>query len=189
MATATETRACIGVVLAGGRSSRMGRDKALLTWHGHPLLDHQLQVLRDAGVDDVQVSGERVGHASIADRQPQSGPLGGIASVAAALHGEVDLLVIPVDMPRLQPQLLRRLREHPGAACMRLAGHVLPMRLRLDADTRKALSALMASPEPRTRSLRALQQRVGVSELPLQGEDASQLLDCNTPEQWREVHG
>lgn len=187
MATATDARPCIGVVLAGGGSTRMGRDKALLRWRGQLLLDHQIQTLRAAGVDEVRVSGERAGHVSIADREPQAGPLGGIASVASSIAGDADLLVIPVDMPRLQPALLRRLREAADAACVRLAGHVLPMRLRLDAGAREALSGLMSAPDPRTRSLRALQARVGVDERSLGEDEQAQLVDCNTPEQWQQV--
>ena len=46
-----------GVVLAGGKSSRMGEDKAQLVWQGETLLDRARQCLRTAGWDDVLVSG------------------------------------------------------------------------------------------------------------------------------------
>jgi molybdopterin-guanine dinucleotide biosynthesis protein A len=190
MATVTEIRPCLGVLLAGGRSSRMGRDKALLDWHGQPLIERQLAALRASGVDEVRVSGARPAHGGIADIQPQLGPLGGLASVAATLEGAPELLVIPVDMPRLSGGLLRRLRrERPSARSLRLAGHVLPWRVRLDVACRATLATLLASDTPRRRSLHALQDALATDELPLTLDEAAQLVDCNTPERWREVAG
>ncbi|MDN5863675.1 MAG: molybdenum cofactor guanylyltransferase [Gammaproteobacteria bacterium] len=179
---------CIGVVLAGGQSRRMGRDKALLAWRGRPLIEHQIALLRDAGVADVQISGYRPGYGGIDDLRTQAGPLAGLAGVAAALRDETELLVVPVDMPRLQPALLHRLRvEEPRAACLRFAGEVLPLRLRLDARCREVLDRLLRSDKPRQRSLRALQQALDAKEIPLHRGEATQLTDCNTPETWNEV--
>jgi molybdopterin-guanine dinucleotide biosynthesis protein A len=189
MSTATiiEPTPCIGVVLAGGLSSRMGRDKALLPWHGRPLIEHLIAVLQAAGVREVKVSGERPDYRGVADPLPHIGPLGGIAGIASSC-GDSELLIVPVDMPRLQPALLRRLREaEPGAASVRFTGRVLPMRLRLDARCRDALDAILASGDERGRSLRALQERVGLREIALSAEEAAQLIDCNTEETWREV--
>ena len=197
MPRAAKAPPCIGVVLAGGRSTRMGCDKAMLNWRGRVLLDHQLQTLRAAGVDAVRVSGMRPEHAGIIDREAQAGPLGGVAAVVASLSGHAEplaellaeLLVIPVDMPRLSAALLRRLRvsSETEAAALRFNGHVLPMRLRVDAHTRQTLHALMALRAARARSLRALQQRVGLRQLPLQAAESAQLSDCNTPAQWQQV--
>lgn len=189
MPTATERRPCIGVVLAGGQSTRMGRDKALLDWHGHPLLERQLDALRASGVDALQVSGDRPGYRGVADARPGLGPLGGLASIVAGVAGEADLLVIPVDMPLLGAALLRRLRtEQPQAHGLRCAGHVLPMRLRLDAESRALLDALLREGEPRRRSLRALQQAVDCAEIALADDETMQLADCNTEASWHEVN-
>lgn len=186
--TSTERMPLIGVVLAGGLSSRMGRDKALLPWHGRPLIEHQIDTLWAAGVQDVKVSGDRPGYQGVTDPVPQAGPVGGIAGVAAACP-DGNLLIVPVDMPRLRPALLTRLCDTPSAAgCVRFTDHVLPMRLRLDAHCRDALGELLASHDKRARSLRALQQRLGVQEIVLSTEDAAQLIDCNTEETWREVN-
>jgi molybdenum cofactor guanylyltransferase len=179
---------CIGVVLAGGQSSRMGRDKAMLPWQGRPLLEHQIAVLQETGVTRVQVSGERPDYQGIADPVAQAGPLGGIAGVAAACENG-ELLVIPIDMPRLQPVLLQRLLDAPAAGCVRFDSHVLPMRLRLDEVCRGVLSALMQTHDDRSRSLQALQQRVGVIEISLSSDEVSQLIDCNTAQTWHEVAG
>jgi molybdenum cofactor guanylyltransferase len=187
-ATITEPLPCIGVVLAGGLSSRMGRDKALLQWHGRPLIEHLIAVLQAAGVSEVKVGGERPEYRGVADPLPQIGPLGGVAGIANTC-GDSELLILPVDMPRLQPALLQRLRDaEPGAGSVRFTGHVLPMRLRLDAACRDALNTVMASSDQRSRSLRALQERVGMREIELSAEEAMQLVDCNTEETWREVN-
>lgn len=187
MDTAAEPMHCTGVVLAGGRSSRMGRDKALLPWQGRPLIEHQIALLQAAGVDSVRVSGDRPDYQGIADPTAHSGPLGGIAGIAAA-SDDGELLIIPVDMPRLQPSLLRRLlTEATPFGCTHFNGHVLPMRLRLDAACRATLATLMAAADDRARSLRALQERVGADEITLNIEEARQLIDCNTEETWREV--
>ena len=189
MSTATiiEPLPCIGVVLAGGLSSRMGRDKALLPWNGRPLIEHLIAVLQAAGVREVKISGERPDYRGVADPLPHIGPLGGIAGIAASC-GDSELLIVPVDMPRLHPSLLRRLCEaEPDAASVGFLGRVLPMRLRLDARCRDALSAILASGDERGRSLRALQERVGLREIALSAEEAAQLIDCNTEETWQEV--
>jgi molybdopterin-guanine dinucleotide biosynthesis protein A len=189
MPTAAERLPCIGVVLAGGRSTRMGRDKALLDWRGRPLIERQLDALRASGVDGIRVSGQRPDYRGIADAQPGLGPLGGLAAVAAATGGEAELVAIPVDMPLLQAALLRRLRdERPQARCLRFADHVLPMRLRLDAESRAALAALLREAAPRRRSLRALQQALGCAEIALGADEAMQLTDCNTETIWHEVN-
>ena len=190
MDTRTEPLPCIGVVLAGGLSSRMGSDKAMLSWRGRPLIERQLEVLREVGVDEVRVSGARPDYAGIADPVAQAGPLGGLAGVAQALADEVDLLVIPVDMPLLQAGLLRRLRdEQPRARSLSFVAHVLPLRLRLDERSRQALAELMSRDDPRQRSLRALQAAVGHQELALAATEAPQLADCNTATEWNEVAG
>jgi CTP:molybdopterin cytidylyltransferase MocA len=67
MDTTTKATRYIGVVLAGGLSSRMGRDKALLLWQGRPLIERQIAVLHEAGVDSVHISGERPDYQGVAD--------------------------------------------------------------------------------------------------------------------------
>jgi molybdopterin-guanine dinucleotide biosynthesis protein A len=188
MPTATERLPCFGVVLAGGQSMRMGRDKALLDWQGRPLIERQLDTLRASGVDALRVSGDRPDYRGIADTQPGLGPLGGLAGIAETIAEDADVLVIPVDMPLLGAALLYRLRtEWPQARGLRCADHVLPMRFRLDAESRALLAALLHQGEPRQRSLRALQQAIRCAEIALDADEIAQLADCNTEANWNEV--
>lgn len=87
-----------GAVLAGGSSSRMGVDKALIEIDGETLVGRSVVALRDAGADPVVVVGgdraalERLGHPYRPDRWPGAGPLGGI--IAALTDVETDLVAV-----------------------------------------------------------------------------------------------
>jgi molybdopterin-guanine dinucleotide biosynthesis protein A len=94
-----------GFVLAGGKSTRMGRDKALLEWHGHTLLEHMVNLLREAA-DPVHV----VGRYPLPDRLPGLGPLSGIATGLEAASTDASLFVA-VDLPHLTTDFLIYLRS------------------------------------------------------------------------------
>lgn len=182
-ATATDA-GWTGVVLAGGRSSRMGRDKAGLLWHGKPLLHHMADLLREAGASHVAVSGDYPEMDGIPDTERGLGPLGGIASVAAALP-DGPLLIVPVDMPAIIAPLLATL-AYSDARCACYHDHMLPLRLQLDARLRDWLPEALRQP-PSRRSLRALHAAQDGIFLPLPEHAAMQLDNLNTPEQWQEA--
>lgn len=106
-----------GLILAGGRSSRMGRDKATLTLpDGRTLLQRQADILRATGVTNLLVSvrpGSETnlpGATLVPDATPDAGPLAGIAAgLRAAPPGLV--LVLAVDMAEMQSGHLRQLVE------------------------------------------------------------------------------
>ncbi len=104
------------VLLAGGQSRRMGRDKALLPLgDGRLLWQRQLDVLQQLGPGELFVSGpRREGFPPelicLPDEQPGRGPLGGIASALGAA-GAAFLVVLAVDLPRMTPEFLRGLLE------------------------------------------------------------------------------
>src|SRR5450631_3928259 len=92
-----------GFVLAGGRSRRMGRDKALLEWCGIPLIERAVRSLRSV-TSTVRIVGDREDLARfapvVADTFPASGPLGGIHAALAASSRDWNLF-LPVDLPLL----------------------------------------------------------------------------------------
>ncbi len=170
-----------GVLLAGGRSRRLGRDKAGLLWQGRTLLEHQRAQLQAAGAARVVVSGDYPDAGAVPDTVSDLGPVGGLMAVAATLE-DGPLLVLPIDMPRVSPALLAALAQAP-AGCAHYAGHVLPLRLTLDAALRRWLDARMDRPSE-VRSLRALHADFGGITLPLPAGAEALLANCNTPEQW-----
>jgi len=104
-----------GLVLAGGRSRRMGRDKALLSHAGQSQLAY-IAGLLDKAVSRVFVSAradqaddsERARFDQILDRYQDLGPLAGILS-AMDEHPDVDWLVVACDLPNVDAATLEYL--------------------------------------------------------------------------------
>jgi molybdopterin-guanine dinucleotide biosynthesis protein A len=174
----------VGLVLAGGRSSRMGEDKAMLRIDGRSLLERTLAALRAAGAERVAISGSRAG--GIPDRWPGAGPVGGIASAIEGLP-DGEWLVVPVDMPWLGNEVLAPLLASRTNAATHWQDHPLPMRLTMNPSTRDVLADFMTRTGPGC-SVSALQQRLGATTLPVDGLDTRWLLNCNTPDEWREAN-
>jgi molybdenum cofactor guanylyltransferase len=106
-----------GVVLAGGRSSRMGTPKAALEWHGSTLLRRTVGILARATggpVVVVRAAGQELPElpprtAVVTDPREGKGPVQGIAAGLAALAGQAEAaFVSSTDMPFLHPAFVRR---------------------------------------------------------------------------------
>jgi molybdenum cofactor guanylyltransferase len=105
------------VLLAGGKSTRMGRDKACLQveWEGAsiPLWERQLAVLQSIAAERLFISGTRKpGYPAsvtvLEDDWPDVGPLGGIATCLSRSKS-ASILVLAVDLPLIQPGFLKKL--------------------------------------------------------------------------------
>jgi molybdopterin-guanine dinucleotide biosynthesis protein A len=181
-----------GVVLTGGASSRMGRDKALLRWDGIPLAARVGAALRAAGaVEVVAVGGDAraladAGLATVPDRWPGDGPLGGMIT-GLATAGEALVVAAACDLPALDPSLIERLVEALVAAD---PGEVLAAVPVVDGITQTHLVALRA--EARTplleafaageRAPRRALTRCGLVELVLGPDEVMSLRDVDRPE-------
>lgn len=137
------------VILAGGKSSRMGCDKAALEIDGQTLLARQITLVRELGTTEVFISGRSEADYSafgcrvLVDQVSGSGPLGGVERALIEMTSPL-LLVLAVDLPEMSADLLRRLAA--GAtdafgAIPKLAGGIEP----LAAFYPKAALGLMAN--------------------------------------------
>lgn len=99
------------VILAGGKSSRMGRDKSQLMLAGETLLERQVKLARTVGAQEVFIStpsaieSKRLGCVGVRDRFADCGPLAGIESALTHCH-HGQLLVLAVDMPQVDARIL-----------------------------------------------------------------------------------
>jgi molybdopterin-guanine dinucleotide biosynthesis protein A len=106
-----------GYILAGGRSSRMGTDKALLIFQEKPLLKHIISLIEPI-CDIVVISGQNFGYSNfgveiVPDLYTQCGPIAGIYSSLEHSVSEWNLLV-SVDVPFINEELLQYLISEAG---------------------------------------------------------------------------
>lgn len=99
-----------GFVLAGGKSSRMGADKAMLEFGGRPMVEIAVEKLRSFCAD-VSIAGNRDDLSRFApvvlEERIDAGPAAGIEAGLEASRQEWALFV-PVDVPLVPAELLRR---------------------------------------------------------------------------------
>jgi len=187
------------IILCGGRSTRMGRDKASLPFGPETMLERMVRLV-----------GESVAPARIVvvaspdqplpllpapvrvtlDRTPDAGPLEGLAAGLAALGGLADAaFATSCDAPLLVPAFITRMFElldggdwqiaapqgeeyaHPLGAAYRLS--VFPEAERLLAEDRRSLQGLLASVPTR---------RVPLADLQDIDQELASLKNVNTPE-------
>ncbi len=121
-------------VLAGGKSTRMGRDKALLEFQGETLLTHAVKLARSV-TPEVRIIGDAKKFAPwgdvVEDIYPEHGPLGGIHAALAGTRSDLNL-VLPVDMPLLDARflefLIHKAIENPAVVSVpRTGGRLHPL--------------------------------------------------------------
>ncbi|WP_219834496.1 molybdenum cofactor guanylyltransferase [Paenibacillus sp. R14(2021)] len=124
-----------GIILAGGQSSRMGRDKALLPIEGKPLLQTIAERMLQLGMRRIVIASgtpeREATYASLlpklpaevayaADRFPDCGPLAGLHAALSLLPGGAYGFVMACDMPYISETLLERMLQAAVAAGGRL---------------------------------------------------------------------
>ncbi len=199
---------CLGVVLAGGLSSRMGQDKAQLQRKNSNMLDFSQQLLKDSGIKNIVVSGDA--H-QIPDLIAKTGPVGGIYSVLAhysTLTKPKSLLILPVDLPLMTASALKQLRLagelSQKATFFRDAqgkDHNIPLYLpnnaylelflsqtfqgkQLSSSSSKAKNNKKHGPSIRALLKQVPNQSVSVSD---NAKDVSFLFNSNTPQDWQKA--
>lgn len=136
MSTPADARqpAMDGVVLAGGRSRRLGRDKVLLTIDGQRLVDRAVATLQACCDAVVVASGDRhiqeLEVPQVRDVRADAGPIAGILGGMQA-HKSPLLAVLAADHVRPSPQLLRLLADRwdgsSVAVVAEVAGRLQPL--------------------------------------------------------------
>lgn len=163
-----------GIILAGGRSSRMGQNKALLNYHGKPLIDHMIGQMQQTGVGQVFISGDLEGYECLPDRVAFSGPAAAIRDIHHQLSKDWQgLLIIPVDMPFLALESLKKLMTYSEGACY----ESWPLPLYLPSEKQPGEGD----------SIRQMISGMGIKTLILSDSSAAGFNNLNTPEEWQKA--
>jgi molybdenum cofactor guanylyltransferase len=177
-----------GLLLTGGSSRRMGRDKAELVVAGERLADHAARVLTNACEPVLEIGPGRSELEAMHDDEPSAGPLAALVTGARALRArgyEGPVLLLGVDLPFADQPLLELLVRHPAVeTVVPIAGG-----MRQSCCARYAPPALAAAAdlvEQGERAMHALLSAVPVVEIS-EAEwravaPADALADLDTPE-------
>lgn len=176
------------VVLAGGRSRRMGTPKAGVVLDGRTLLDHAARAARAAGLHPVAVAkrGSVLPDVPGLERwdEPDE-PVHPLAGVAYALRrAGAPVVLLPVDLPRVPPDLLRHLaaRTEP-LIVVEAAGRLHPLLGRFSPGCADALDAAARAGGRTVAAVRALgAATAGDDVVAALGDPAVLLLNVNRPE-------
>ena len=179
-----------GIVLAGGRSTRMGQDKASLPFGDETMLGRLIRIAGSVAEDVLVVArpdqsvpaGVRVVFDPVADL----GPLAGIAAGLSASASELNIIVA-CDMPLVRPEVLRRLVERRGDADICLAvvdGRASPLCAVYRTTVASAAQTLLASGERRVMALldRVQTKRVDAAAFRDIDPQLESFISCDTPE-------
>ncbi len=183
------------IVLCGGRSSRMGRDKAELAVDGETFLARSIRIAHDVASEVIVVArpSQKVpdGVRVVFDAVEYLGPLAGIAEGLAASRTELNI-VIACDMPLIKPAVLRRLVSaigendacvavvdgHPSVLCGVYRSRVAPVAKELLAEGERRATALVD---------RVTTKRVDAADLRDIDPNLDSFSSCDTPEAYERL--
>lgn len=177
------TEDCSGLILAGGKSSRMGENKALLQLDGKNLLQWQVEKFRHLGVTEILVSGPEElalpGTRTVQDIYPDCGPISGLhAGLISASRKHC--LVIGVDMPLVPETLFHALYDvhESGVTILGHSGGEEPLLGIYDQAVAPVLENMI---QQRIYAVRKLGQYVPFRSCTVSGIREQWLCNCNTP--------
>jgi phage shock protein E len=172
-------------ILTGGRSVRMGREKALLRIGGVPLVRRVADAAVEAGAERVVAVGgvaapfEALGIEVVADPHEGSGPLGGIVTALAALADHPTVVVLSCDLAAPSARAIRTVADALGRADVavpRARGHLEPLHAAWRTGAAPAVAGLFASGE------RSVREAIGrLESVVVDGVGADVLTGLNTP--------
>jgi len=129
-----ESMQITAIILAGGKSSRMGQDKGLLFHRGKRMTEHVIDACRQFTttilISTSNDAYEVFGYPLVADNFKEIGPIGGIQAALTASETENNIFC-PCDMPEIHPsifdKILQKIKENQAVVAVRDDGKLFPV--------------------------------------------------------------
>lgn len=174
-----------GIVLAGGFSSRMGRDKAKLTFQGKTFLEIQIEKMKNIGITEIIVSGYEDcpdDVICVRDVIAHKGPMSGIHAGLKAMSKPC-ALVVAIDIPLIPEQVLEQLihAHEPGLISVTVVdGKPEPLIGIYDKSLADACEEVLQSEKP---AVYRLLNKMGYRGIEYNG-DLRAIMNCNTVKEY-----
>jgi molybdopterin-guanine dinucleotide biosynthesis protein A len=183
-------------ILAGGASTRMRRNKALLPFRGKPLIQHQLDLLQPL-FSEILISANNpapyapFGVRVVPDIFAEPCSLSGIHALLEAVTAP-RLFVVACDMPFLNPDLIQRMLEVPGDFDVIVPETEEGLEPLHAIYSRSCLPAIERSAKARRWKISDFYEGLWVDQMAVRTavwlvEGRSPFLNANTPDQWHET--
>jgi len=183
------------ILLAGGRSTRMGTDKCKLQLQGEDLLARGFRILQEALGEsyEIIVSGNHTEFPSVADLRFGQGPIEGLYSCLEGFERPGDVFVTAVDLPFLSVEKIRLLNSYfieqsktlSKCQYVRYDKSELPFIFHLDQKTFEILKTVREQAKNSLRSISVFQKNMS-SQILIE-ENTRIFKNINTPVDWREA--
>ena len=171
-----------GIILAGGKSQRMGQDKGLMLWKGKPLVSYIIEAVAPLVEEIIIITANKAyqqfGWAIYEDMLPDAGPLGGLYT--GLYHSSYEEnLVLSCDVPLVSTALLHKLIDNcpKKASILRDGEQIHPL---IACYAKSLLPIIEARLKEKQYSMKGLLNAIDVEELILTVEEAKALANINT---------
>ncbi|NJX14189.1 molybdenum cofactor guanylyltransferase [Tamlana crocina] len=181
-----------GIILAGGKSSRMGTDKGLLLFNDKPFVQQSIDALSPLVSEIIIVSDrtdyDRFGFKRIKDEVKDAGPVSGIHSGLKASTTTFNL-VLSCDIPLITTKILRKLIEHADGKSeiiqIESNGKSMPLIALYKRDVKDKFQKLLQQDE---RRLRVAVQSCIVKNVVLEDDLNRATTNVNTKEELKQLN-
>lgn len=180
-----------GIILAGGKSSRMGQDKALMEIDGIPMIQHIANLLQKVTNEIVIASNDKKHHVfgdlGVEDNFPDSGPMAGIEAGLLAARNNA-CIVISCDSPFLTSSVLSELilKDDKDTVVATCNGRIHPL---IGIYKKSSLDTIQAYLKQRKFKMRDLLEELNTEYLRFPDTMENAFNNLNTQEEWNLAHG
>ncbi|WP_158655102.1 molybdenum cofactor guanylyltransferase [Flavivirga eckloniae] len=180
-----------GIILAGGKSSRMGTDKGFLTLNEKPFIQHSIDALTPLVSEIIIVSDNPdynvLGYERVTDIIKDAGPVAGICSGLEASKTDYNL-VLSCDIPLIKTEVLEKLivNRDTDADIIQIEsnGKTMPLIALYKKQCHIVFNELLKKDE---RRLRVAVNQCRVKNIPLESKDYNTTMNVNTKEELKQL--